>query len=246
MLKKIFIILMALLLLGGITFLILDEPIPTGEKGPKAELLADKMLKTVGKEAWEKVAAIEWTFPGNYHYVWDKKNDLVEVKWEDYRVLVDTQTRAGLAFKGQKQMEGSNAKETVEHGLARFFNDSFWLAAPFKVRDPSTERFIVESGESPSLLVKYNNGGVTPGDAYLWHLDESGLPLSWQMWVNIIPIGGLSASWEGWITDPDGFKVSTRHESIIGFSVTDIIYHKNSRPEVFQELEIYSPELPGQ
>jgi hypothetical protein len=72
---------------------------------------------------------------------------------------------------------------------------------------------VVETEEgSEALLVKYGSGGVTPGDAYLWHFDDKGRPVSWDMWVSIIPIGGASASWDKWEELATGAVVSTSHD----------------------------------
>ena len=91
---------------------------------------------------------------------------------------------------------------------------SFWLNAPAKAFDPGTTRSLVETeGAEPALLVRYASGGVTPGDAYLWQLDENGVPLSWKMWISIIPIGGLEISWEGWTSLKTGARISTRHQA---------------------------------
>ena len=67
--------------------------------------------------------------------------------------------------------------------------------------------------------------GVTPGDRYLWVLDEQGLPTAWQMWVRILKIDGLEATWEDWVTLPAGAKISTRHR-ILGLPlvrITDLV-----------------------
>jgi len=87
------------------------------------------------------------------------------------------------------------------------------LNAPAKVFDPGTSRSIVELKDgTQGLLLSYSSGGVTPGVAYLWLLDEQGLPQKWKMWVSIIQIGGVEATWDDWTTLSTGAKVATNHK----------------------------------
>jgi hypothetical protein len=46
-----------------------------------------------------------------------------------------------------------------------FNNDSFWLIAPFKLRDAGTTRSIVMQDEKKSFMISYASGGSTPGDS---------------------------------------------------------------------------------
>ena len=97
--------------------------------------------------------------------------------------------------------------------------------APYKIFDKGTERSIatLKNGKE-ALLVTYNSGGTTPGDSYLWHLDPTGKPISFQMWVDILPIGGLEASWDDWTTTESGAQLPTFHKLLIlGLEITDII-----------------------
>ena len=79
--------------------------------------------------------------------------------------------------------------------------------------DEGASRAVVEldNGEK-GLLVTYGAGGVTPGDSYLWLFDEKGLPKAWQMWVNIIPVGGVKATWEDWTQLYLGNKIALSHK----------------------------------
>ena len=61
-------------------------------------------------------------------------------------------------------------------------------------------------------MVTYTKGGTTPGDTYVWLFDEKGNPKSFKMWVDLIPIGGLEASWNDWILTDSKIKLPTVHK----------------------------------
>ena len=84
--------------------------------------------------------------------------------------------------------------------------------APFKVFDEGVSRQIVDTPEGQNLLVSYASGGVTPGDSYLWQIGEDGKPVSYKMWVKIIPIGGVKATWENWIETQKGLFLAQNHK----------------------------------
>jgi hypothetical protein len=210
--KKLLWIIGILIVLGFLSFLIADESIPRGERGPEAEALAEKMMKAVGAEAWKKIPYVAWSFRGEHHYVWDKKNHIAQVEWDDYTAVIDLNKISGKAEKGGKLLEGEEASKTIRKAWSYWCNDSFWLNAPVKAMDPGTIRKIVrEEDEMPKLLVQYETGGVTPGDAYLWILDENYLPQAYKMWVSIIPVGGVKATWADW-QDFQGAKIATSHK----------------------------------
>ena len=95
-------------------------------------------------------------------------------------------------------------------------NDSFCLVAPYKVFDKGTERRLVKSkNNKEALLVTYTSGGSTPGDSYLWHLDDNGKPASFQMWVDILPIDGLEATWTDWTKTKSGAQLPTFHKLMV-------------------------------
>jgi hypothetical protein len=122
-------------------------------------------------------------------------------------------------------VHNEKADELIEQATTFFNNDSFWLVAPYKVFDEGTERRIAttKNGEE-GLLITYTSGGTTPGDSYLWLLDESGKPKSFRMWVDILPIGGLEASWSDWTTTESGAQLPTFHKLLfIGLEMGDVI-----------------------
>jgi len=215
-LKWMGIILGVLLLLGLLAGWILHEPRPAGQRGPAADDLARKMLAAVRVEAWDTTAFVGWTFAGRHHYLWDKERHFCRVRWGDMEVLLDLNTITGVASQAGRQLNGEAATDAVQQAWAFFANDSFWLNAVVKAFDPGTTRSIVplEDG-SQGLMVHYASGGVTPGDSYLWILDADGRPLAWKMWVQVLPIGGLSTTWEGWTTLSTGALVATMHSNAL-------------------------------
>jgi len=210
--KWVLIIAGVLVLLAIVGYVVLNESKPTGTEGPKAEALTDKMLLAVDKAAWDTTKVISWDFAGRQQYIWNKAADSVQVRWDDVVVELHTKSVTGSATKAGVKVSAAEANKLIQAAWSNFCNDSFWLSAPFKVRDPGTSRSLVNlpNGQE-ALLITYGSGGVTPGDSYLWILDDSGLPTAWKMWVNIIPIGGVEATWENYKTLSTGARISQTH-----------------------------------
>jgi len=210
---------------GGILFLIgalaiagflyfSSETEPVGSVGQDADLMAQKMLRAVNKDAWDNTKYLQWTFfRGEHHYFWDKSNDMVEVVWGENKVLLHTKTLTGNAYVNNEQVkDAESSKAMLDKAWGFFCNDSFWLNPVVKAFDAGTERSIVKLDDGrEGLKVEYKGGGVTPGDSYVWILDENNLPTEWKMWVKIIPVGGISSTWENWTKLSTGAMVAVDH-----------------------------------
>ncbi len=207
------IILGSLLLIAVLAGIIIHKPRPKGEEGPAADRMAREMLDAIHKEAWDSTRYLRWSFPPGHHYHWDKEQQIVQVEWEEARVLLHTPSQEGRAWEAGKALSGPAAEEAIGQAWKYFCNDSFWFNAPAKAFDPGTRRYVASLPDGgKGLMVEYQSGGVTPGDAYLWLLEENGLPRAWRMWVSVIPIGGLKASWEGWTELSTGARIATEHD----------------------------------
>ena len=211
LLKRLLIGTVVLVALLAVAYFVLDKPLPQGREGQEAEALADKLLATVNLQAWDTLAYVSWfSTRSDRGYLWDKVHNQVECKWKNHRCLVRPDAGTGLAYTDDKLVSGEEADALIKSAIHWFWNDSFWMTGYFKVRDPGTSRKVVDLPEGgQGLLVQYSSGGTTPGDAYLWKLDAQGRPTGWQMWTQVLPIGGLSFTWEGWQTLPGGAQIST-------------------------------------
>jgi len=199
---KKFLKIIGLLLFVGVYYFANNESLPKGTKVKEAEELAQKMMNAINKKAFDTTEIIEWNFRGEHQYKWKKQEGLVEVSWDDNQVV--------LNLNDTSKSTGENQK-IIQTALDYFNNDSFWLVAPYKVFDDGVERSVVKVDDKDALMVTYTSGGSTPGDSYLWILDSTFVPTSYKMWTSIIPLGGVSASWNNMTTADSGIKLPTKH-----------------------------------
>jgi hypothetical protein len=223
-------IFLALLVVGvAVFYFTYNENLPKGTEGKEADALATKMLTALNYEAYENTEVLEWSFRGKHFYKWNKSTNKVEVSWEENKVILDTKQPEN------SEVYISNTKtknqQLVQEATDYFNNDSFWLIAPFKVFDSGVKRSVVKHNDHEALLITYTSGGSTPGDSYLWILDENGLPTSYKMWTSIIPIGGIEASWTDWKKTQAGFQLPTKHSISLFGAELDMGDVKASNPK---------------
>ena len=216
--KGLALLLVIVLALLAILFVVENESLPTGEKGEKAEALAQKIQKALNQKAFEKTEVLEWSFRNKNDYKWYKRAGYVDVSWEGNTVRLYPNTLK--QSRVLQNAENKPAAELINYAFKNFNNDSFWLLAPYKLKDKGTERSLVNYEGKEALLVTYTSGGSTPGDSYLWLVDSNYVPTSFKMWTSIIPIGGVEATWGDWQQTEAGILLPQSHElSILGMKI---------------------------
>lgn len=197
--------------------------VPVGQPGESAEALAKKMLAAINYNAWlNKTAAVSWTFRGTNEHFWDRKRDLVEVKWGEgeYVARFNKNTKLGRVYRNGKEIkETGEQAELLAKANAFFVNDAFWLNPLYHIESPGVQLELV--GER-SLKVTFASGGVTPGDVYLFHTDEAGLVTAMQLWVSIVPFKGSESTFEDYKVSETGVKSATRYEYLITITIDDL------------------------
>ncbi|NER16752.1 hypothetical protein [Spongiivirga citrea] len=225
-LLKILGIFIGLLIVASIViYFIYNEPLPEGKSGAKADALAEKMLIAVDQTSYRNTRFLEWTFAGVHTYKWDKEMGLVDVTWDTYKAALNLNDPIkSKVYKNGTKLIGDASEKQLQKAIDYFNNDSFWLVAPFKIFDKGTTRAIVDSEDgSKGLLVTYGQGGSTPGDSYLWKLNDNGFPQSYKMWVKIIPIGGVEATWDDWKIVQSGARLPASHQlSFMELSISNL------------------------
>ncbi|MBZ9650832.1 hypothetical protein [Psychroflexus montanilacus] len=214
-LKILGIAILSLLIIITIAGFLISKDIPKGQQGPEADELAEEILEELNYEAFKTTKRISWTFAGIHSYDWYKNDNYVIVKSEDYKVKIDLDNYDKSEVLSSIDIEDDDLIKTC---IKNFNNDSFWLIAPYKIMEENVERRLVKEDNDESLLVTYTSGGSTPGDSYLWKVDQNKRPTSFNMWVSIIPVGGLEAYWKDWVETESGMILSTR-KTVFGVPV---------------------------
>ncbi|MDP4680960.1 MAG: hypothetical protein NWS46_11410 [Cyclobacteriaceae bacterium] len=158
---------------------------------------------------------------------------------------IDINNRSGVILNSSIEISELGRVELCEKAWRFWANDSFWINPISKIFDSGTSRSIVmQEDGSKSLLVTYSSGGVTPGDSYLWILDDNFRPKAWKMWVSIIPIGGLEFSWDNWEKLTTGALISTSHSVLIEVKISNV-RGRNSLEELTGSKDIFEGLFTG-
>ena len=184
------------------------RPLPTPTKS--GNQLATQIEHSINKKAWEQTGIIAWTFAGAQH-IWDKSRELHRYTRGHNTVLHSLSGKGGIYLRNGKRQQKS--QKWIEKAYDAWINDSFWLNPLVKFQDEGVDLKTMTYDEEQVLVVHFASGGNTPGDTYMWFTDENFRPKMWRMWVSIVPIGGTSISWEGWIQLSTGAWISTQHKA---------------------------------
>jgi len=163
--------------------------VPRGRADERSAQLVDELLEALGgRAAWEALRCIEWTFAGRRHHVWDKWTGDVRVDQGPRTVLMNLETRQGRVFEGGVELALAPAAlaEALETARRAWINDSYWLCAPYKLRDPGVVlrwrgATLLPDGRTAQIVTMTFEGvGVTPDNGYeLWISDDRKLLEQW-------------------------------------------------------------------
>lgn len=200
-----------LILVLGIAFMIYNEPLPKGEDGPKAALLRSRMANAINFDAWKNSDFVHWKFEDAHEYWWDRRTEIVKVNWANIEVYFHTPSQEGVALVDGERVDEKRNTKLISKAVGFFNNDSFWLNGPAKCLEAGSSFAAVEQDGETGLLITFEEGGSTPGDSFMWILDDSGLPKACKMWVSVSPLGGMRTTIAKWEQLETGAMIPTRH-----------------------------------
>jgi hypothetical protein len=120
-----------------------STPLPEGQQGAKAEALTDKIQAAINLGILPPpfLLALEKS-PLSL----GQKNNLVQVEVGQESTLY-TQTVEGIAYENDKKLTDSEKTDAIKKRNDYFNNDSFWLIAPFKLRDAGTRSIVMQDNQ---------------------------------------------------------------------------------------------------
>lgn len=186
----------------------------TQEEGddPKAREIADRVMEALGgEEAWEATRYLSFGFAGARTHWWDRYTGRHRIEGrnregQSYLVLHDVHDRGeeGRAWLDGEPAQGEAAAQLVKNAYAAWVNDTYWLLAPYKLRDPGVTlsydgRETVDGVSYDKLHLSFEGVGLTPGDQYWMYVHpETGRVDRWAYVLEGQQPPPTVWEWKGW------------------------------------------------
>ncbi len=147
---------------------------------PAAVELADSIMFAMGgRENWDKTRFISWNFFGRRNWIWDKHSGRVRIESlpDSTIYLANVNTDDGrVQVKGTELTEPDSLKKMLKRAKSMYYNDMYWLAMPFKLKDSGvTLKYLGEDtlkgGRYNVLQLMFQNVGDTPQNKYRLYVD---------------------------------------------------------------------------
>lgn len=160
------------------------------ESDSRAASIADSVILTMGgKENWDNTRCLSWTFFGRRTLWWNKwTGDVrIEIPARKLLLLSNINTKTGRAFRnGVEITQTDSVAYFNDRAYKILINDSYWLAMPFKLRDPGVQLSYLGTGVDSAnidcyvLQLTFTSVGVTPENKYhIWVDRRSYLVTQW-------------------------------------------------------------------
>ncbi|MEM6456214.1 MAG: DUF6503 family protein [Acidobacteriota bacterium] len=165
------------------------------EGAARASGLADRLMEALGgADAWAAARHVQFNFFGFRNHDWDRHTGDHRLEGftregQHYVVLHNIESREGGAWVDGEAQSGEELAEWLERAYGAWVNDVYWLAMPYKLKDPGvtlaydgTET--IDGVDYEKVKLSFEQVGLTPGDVYWAYLHpETGLMAYWAYFL---------------------------------------------------------------
>ena len=175
----------------------------------KAQQLATAVWQASGGEKWSTVKEIFFTFDV------EKNNQPVLLAEHDWKVDAGTDRVRWNGKDVTVNLVSPAQDEDNQAAYRRWVNDSYWLLAPLKIRDPGVKIQYegskdVQGTKREVLHLSFQQVGLTPNDQYLLYIDpQTNLVTAWDYMPK--PDTSVNMSWENY-QKAGGLLLATEHK----------------------------------
>ncbi len=165
-----------------------------------------------GQARWDRLRYLRFDFAVERHgrevsrhrHLWDKWTGRYRVEGKNrqgqhYRILfTNVVQKKGRVMIDGTEIAADSASKFLDYGHARFINDTYWLAMPWKLNDPGVQVAHTTDADRCILTLTFQKVGLTPGDTYYVIADAStGQLRGWKYKLEDGEEGDFD--WTGWV-----------------------------------------------
>ena len=135
-----------------------------------------------GQEKWDAIRYISWNFFGARDLVWDKWEGRVRIESPKNKTvyLVNINTSEGRVQRdGVEITHPDSLAQELQMAKSIWINDSYWLAMPWKLRDPGVTMTYLRDDTTTTGIASsvceltFDKVGDTPQNKYEIYVDKS-------------------------------------------------------------------------
>lgn len=160
-----------------------EGPVAKTAAEQKANELYTPLLTAMGGQSkWDAIRYISWNFFGARDLVWDKWEGRVRIESQKDKTiyLININTLEGRVQRnGVEITHADSLAKELQAAESIWINDSYWVAMPWKLRDPGvTMKYLRDdvtlSGLASSVCeLTFDQVGNTPQNKYEIYIDKS-------------------------------------------------------------------------
>lgn len=175
-----------------------------------AMAIADEVMMAMGgRQAWDQVHYLQWTFLSGRKLTWDKWGERVRIEFPSggLVLLTDLRSGQGRAFGAEGEITAPDSVALLmEMAKETWINDAYWLVMPFKLKDSGVTLTYVGQDSTTTgtpadvLQLTFREVGVTPQNKYcVWVGQDSKLIEQWAFYANAQDsVPGFITPWQAY------------------------------------------------